>query len=69
MAATEPYDPWDADLERWLREDVVAAYEAYLLSPEDARPIEEAFARIDAFMAELERGSGSGTPPDAGRLE
>lgn len=46
----------DAAIERWLREEVVPAYEAYLKDPSTALPLEEAFAEI---LADVEPAAKS----------
>lgn len=38
----------DTALEKWLREDAVATYEAHLADPSRAIPMEEAFDRVTA---------------------
>jgi hypothetical protein len=41
----------DAMTERWLREEVAPAFDAYKADPSKAKPLAEVSARLDAFMA------------------
>jgi putative addiction module CopG family antidote len=36
----------DAAMERWLREEVVQAYDEYIADPSSAMPLDEAFDRV-----------------------
>ena len=45
----------DAAVERWLREDVAPTYDAHKANPEEAIPLAEVAARLDAFMNAAEQ--------------
>jgi antitoxin ParD1/3/4 len=45
----------DEAVERWLRTEVVATYDAHKANPTLAQPLDEAMKEFDAFMDETER--------------
>lgn len=45
----------DAAVERWLREEVAQAYDAFKASPGDTSNLAEVSSRLDAFMDTAER--------------
>ncbi|MFI4934890.1 MAG: type II toxin-antitoxin system ParD family antitoxin [Caulobacterales bacterium] len=48
----------DAAVERWLREEAVPTYEAYLADPTQVVPIDEVFDRLEARLKEREAKAG-----------
>jgi putative addiction module CopG family antidote len=45
----------DNAVEQWLRTEVVAAYDAHKANPGKAKPLDEAWARIEAEMDAIDR--------------
>lgn len=44
----------DAAVERWLREDVAQAYDAYKTNPDIATPLGDVMKRLEAEMDDIE---------------
>jgi putative addiction module CopG family antidote len=45
----------DNAVEQWLRTEVVAAYDSHKANPGKAKPLDEAWARIEAEMDAIDR--------------
>ena len=48
----------DEAVERWLREEAVPTYKAYLADPTNVRPIDEVFDRLEARLKAREAKTG-----------
>ncbi len=48
----------EAAVDRWLRDEVTAIYEAWKANPEDVQDMDEVFDEIDAELAARERQAG-----------
>lgn len=46
----------DAAVERWLKEDVAAAYDAHKANPENAVALDQALGRLNRRFDELDNG-------------
>lgn len=42
-------------VERWLREEVAATYDAYKADPTRAKPLDEAWLDVEAMMDDIDR--------------
>lgn len=45
-------------VEHWLRTEVVATYDAYKADPARAKPLDEAWKRLEARMDDIDREEG-----------
>jgi len=48
----------EAAVERWLREEAVPTYEAYLANPGAVTPLDQVFEELDARLAAREANAG-----------